>query len=72
MWTWITCYLSGRHEYGISCEPGAVFLRCVQCGRRRSQGWALRDGERAQQSTQKHTVIPAIAVFDTASTAQRQ
>ena len=40
MWNWFNCYLSGRHEFGIWCEPGAIFLRCVHCGRR-STGWAL-------------------------------
>jgi hypothetical protein len=43
MWNWFNCYLSGRHEYGKWCEPGAIFLRCVHCGRR-SCGWAL-DGK---------------------------
>ena len=43
MWSWFNCYLSGRHEYGKWCEPGAIFLRCVHCGRR-SSGWAL-DGK---------------------------
>lgn len=41
MWNWFNCYLSGRHEYGVWCEPGAIFLRCVHCGRR-SPGWALQ------------------------------
>ena len=40
MWTWFSCYLSGRHDYGVWCEPGAIFLRCVHCGRR-SSGWAV-------------------------------
>ena len=40
MWNWFNCYLSGRHEFGVWCEPGAIFLRCVHCGRR-SAGWAL-------------------------------
>jgi hypothetical protein len=40
MWNWFNCYLSGRHEYGVWCEPGAIFLRCVHCGRR-SPGWAV-------------------------------
>jgi hypothetical protein len=40
MWNWINCYLSGRHDYGMWCEPGAIFLRCLHCGRR-SGGWAL-------------------------------
>jgi hypothetical protein len=40
MWKWFNCYLSGRHEYGIWCEPGTMCLRCMHCGRR-SVGWAL-------------------------------
>jgi hypothetical protein len=38
MWNWFNCYLSGRHQYGMWCEPGTIFLRCVHCGRR-SPGW---------------------------------
>ena len=37
MWNWIACYVSG-HDYSVSCQDGAMFLRCVLCGRR-SQGW---------------------------------
>ena len=40
MWNWFNCYLSGRHEYGVWCEPGTIFLRCMHCGRR-SPGWAV-------------------------------
>ena len=40
MWNWFNCYLSGLHDYGMWCEPGAIFLRCVHCGRR-SPGWTL-------------------------------
>jgi hypothetical protein len=40
MWKWFNCYLSGRHSFGVSCEPGAIFLKCSQCGRR-SPGWAV-------------------------------
>jgi len=40
MWNWFNCYLSGRHEFGVWCEPGTIFLRCVHCGRR-SSGWAI-------------------------------
>jgi hypothetical protein len=40
MWNWFNCYLSGRHEFGVWCEPGAIFLRCVHCGRR-SSGWSV-------------------------------
>jgi len=40
MWNWFNCYLSGRHDYSAWCEPGAIFLRCVHCGRR-STGWDI-------------------------------
>ena len=40
MWSWFTCYMSGRHDYGMWCESGAMFLRCVNCGKR-SAGWAV-------------------------------
>jgi hypothetical protein len=40
MWNWLNCYLSGRHEFGVSCAPGAIFLSCTHCGRR-SPGWAV-------------------------------
>jgi hypothetical protein len=49
MWSWFNCYLSGRHEYGMWCEPGSIFLRCIHCGRR-SPGWALN----AQQPAAAH------------------
>jgi hypothetical protein len=38
MWNLFNCYLSGRHDYGMWCEPGTIFLRCVHCGKR-SSGW---------------------------------
>jgi hypothetical protein len=48
MWNWFNCRVSGRHEYGVSCEPGAVFLRCVHC-KTRSSGWAVdKSGQRRQ------------------------
>jgi hypothetical protein len=40
MWNLFNCYMSGRHDYGMWCEPGAIFLRCVHCGTR-SSGWAI-------------------------------
>lgn len=41
MWNWITCYLSGRHDYHVACEPGAIFLKCRHC-EKRSTGWELQ------------------------------
>jgi hypothetical protein len=49
MWNWFNCYLSGRHEFGVWCEPGAIFLRCLHCGRR-SSGWALEARPISSQS----------------------
>jgi hypothetical protein len=40
MWNWFNCYLSGRHDYGIACEHGAIFLRCTHCGKQ-SAGWTV-------------------------------
>jgi len=40
LWNLFNCYLSGRHDYGMWCEPGQIFLRCVHCGKR-SPGWAV-------------------------------
>ncbi len=40
MWKWFNCYLSGRHDFGVWCESGAIFLRCMHCGKR-SSGWSV-------------------------------
>ena len=40
MWNWLNCYLSGRHDFGITCCSGSIFLRCINCGKR-SNGWAV-------------------------------
>lgn len=45
MWKALNCYLSGGHDYGISCERGAMFLRCVRCGKR-SSGWEVSSQSR--------------------------
>ena len=26
LWNFFNCYLSGRHDYGMWCEPGQIFL----------------------------------------------
>lgn len=61
MWNWLNCYLSGRHDFGVSCEPGAIFLRCIHCGKR-SNGWELNASK--VQLTQTKAVLreqPAVA-----------
>jgi hypothetical protein len=40
MWKWFNCYLSGRHDFGMWCEDGAIFLRCLHCGKR-SNGFCI-------------------------------
>jgi hypothetical protein len=43
MWSWIACYVCG-HDYSVGCKGGAMFLRCVLCGKR-SQGWLVHRHE---------------------------
>jgi hypothetical protein len=73
MWNLISCYLSGRHEFGVTCAPGAVFLQCVHCGKR-SQGWALHDNDQRRTSLRTPTVnaIPVLQKFDSVRTARGQ
>jgi len=40
IWNWFNCYLSGRHDYGVACKPGTIYLSCIHCGRH-SSGWAI-------------------------------
>jgi len=42
------CYLSGHHDFGVRCDPGEVYLRCIHCGRR-SPGWALSGAKQLPQ-----------------------
>ena len=44
MWNLFSCYLSGQHDFGVRCEPGEIYLRCIHCGRR-SPGWAMKGAE---------------------------
>ncbi len=60
MWNLFNCYMSGRHDYGMWCEPGAIFLRCVHCGKR-SSGWAV-------EAKPHKAVGPGAAVVATVAT----
>ena len=42
MWNWLNCYLSGRHDFGVTCSSGSIFLRCIHCGKR-SNGWSVHN-----------------------------
>jgi hypothetical protein len=65
MWSLFNCYLSGRHDYGMWCEPGAIFLRCVNCGKR-SSGWAM--DEKAAVSAPLPKLVRTRATVRTAPT----
>jgi hypothetical protein len=49
MWNWFSCHVAGRHEFGVWCGSGTIFLRCVHCGRR-SSGWAVNDPGHASET----------------------
>jgi hypothetical protein len=56
LWNLFQCYLSGQHDFGVRCEPGEIYLRCIHCGRR-SAGWALSASEqkaREEAAAAKH------------------
>jgi hypothetical protein len=56
MWKWFNCYLSGRHDFGVWCEPGAIFLRCMHCGKR-SNGWSV-DAKVVERATTRVAKLP--------------
>ena len=59
MWKLFHCYLSGRHDFGMWCEPGAIFLRCVHCGKR-SSGWIV-DPKAHTRTTHVHATAQKVA-----------
>jgi hypothetical protein len=58
MWNLFNCYLSGRHDYGMWCEPGVMFLRCVHCGKR-SSGWEVTP--KPATAAQRAPIVAAVA-----------
>jgi hypothetical protein len=69
MWNWLNCYLSGRHDFGVTCSSGSIYLRCIHCGKR-SNGWAVHNEQPAlvtmpvpavrQQATRKARPLPFV------------
>lgn len=57
MWQSLYCYLTGQHEYNVTCEPGAIFLRCRACGQR-SSGWEFREAELRRAAGRAHALAP--------------
>jgi hypothetical protein len=71
MWNLFNCYLSGRHEFGVSCEPGAIFLRCTHCGRR-SPGWTVDTKTRKPAETPRTPSVAAIATANQTASVKRR
>lgn len=40
MWTLLRRLLCLNHDYGITAEPGTIFMRCRKCGHR-TAGWQV-------------------------------
>jgi len=59
MWNFFNCYLSGRHDYGMWCESGQIFLRCSHCGKR-STGWSVTSKD-VSATTTPHAAVVAPA-----------
>lgn len=72
MWNLFNCYLSGRHDYGMWCEPGAIFLRCVHCGKR-SSGWAVipKPALAAQCVPVTHATVAQVRTAPAVATARK-
>jgi hypothetical protein len=49
------CYLAGSHDYSVWCEPGAIYLRCANCGKR-SPGWSFE--MKTSQTPGAHFSVP--------------
>ena len=69
MWNLFNCYISGRHDYGMWCEPGAIFLRCVHCGKR-SSGWEV--SAKAALALPRPALTVAVAKPPVAASAPRK
>jgi hypothetical protein len=65
MWRSIYCYLSGQHDYQVTCEPAAIFLSCRACGQR-SNGWELHGALIEQRAH------PALVRIDTHRAVERR
>lgn len=62
MWDWVNCVVLFRHEYGVWCRDGAIFLRCMRCGHR-SQGWDVEshgETDKATATPHRHRRFPVI------------
>lgn len=60
MWNWLNCYLSGRHDFGVTCASGSIFLRCIHCGKR-SNGWSVHNEQPVLMTAPVHRQAPKVA-----------
>jgi hypothetical protein len=60
MWNWLNCYLSGRHDFGVTCASGSIFLRCIHCGKR-SNGWSVNNQEPVLMAAPVSRLAPKVA-----------
>jgi hypothetical protein len=65
------CYLTGRHEYAVTCEPGQIFLQCRNC-HRRTTGWGLREEHAHAQRTAERAPARTQVRATAGVTARRQ
>jgi hypothetical protein len=56
----LICFLTGQHDYGVTCEPGTVVLECRHCAQR-STGWDLRrEQARRRAEARKGRLVPVV------------
>jgi len=70
MWKALYCYLTGQHEYAVTCEPGHIFLRCRACGKQ-SSGWGLT-GQTPQRAASQAVAPIRMPRRDARVVAQRR
>ena len=71
MWKALCCYLTGRHEYAVTCEPGQIFLQCRNCSRR-TTGWGLREAHARNERRAERVPARAQVHAPARVTARRQ
>jgi hypothetical protein len=58
----LICYLTGEHDYRVTCEPGAVVLECRNCSRRCS-GWELRCEQERRRAAERRGKPAPVVVY---------
>lgn len=62
MWTLVRRLFCLNHDYGITAEPGTIFMRCRRCGHR-TTGWHVdaegADAQRVRRAREVPESLPA-------------